>query len=134
MAFDWAEYLSLAEQLSRSNDESSQRTAISRAYYFAFHAARDRASANNYRRSEEETTHNSLWTHYERNNNADCRRIAFLGKRLHTRRVRADYKENYDRIAEDMVQVLIEARRCAQIIKDLPLQYPEIPPPRTYSV
>lgn len=37
--FDWADYLTLAERLASSSDEASQRSAISRAYYAAFHAA-----------------------------------------------------------------------------------------------
>lgn len=133
MAFEWTEFSNLAERLARSADEASQRTAISRAYYFAFHVANDRAIANNYRRPEDGTTHNSLWSHYERNSNAECRRIAFLGKRLHERRVRADYKESYDRIGDEMAQVLIDAKRCADIVRQLPSQYPETPPPRTFS-
>ncbi len=134
MAFDWLEFLNLAEQLSRNADEASQRSAISRAYYFAFHAANNRAVANNYRRPDDGTAHNSLWSHYERNVNPDCRRVAFLGKRLHEKRVRADYNGTYIRISEEMGTVLIDAKRCASMIEALPPQYPEDPPPRIYSV
>lgn len=133
MAFNWAEFFSLAEQLSRSTDEASRRTAISRAYYFVFHVADDRAKANNYRRPEDGTTHSSLWSYYERNNNADCKRIAFIGRRLHDRRVRADYKGDFNRIGEEMAQILIDAKRCADFVRKLPSQYPEDPPPRTFS-
>jgi len=39
--FDWHEFLALADELAaRSGDEAAVRTAISRAYYAAFHAGR----------------------------------------------------------------------------------------------
>jgi len=38
--FDWNGFLDLAERLAQGDDEASHRTAISRAYYFAFHRAR----------------------------------------------------------------------------------------------
>jgi uncharacterized protein (UPF0332 family) len=40
--FEWTDFLELAENLAaRQNDEAAARTAISRAYYAAFHAGRD---------------------------------------------------------------------------------------------
>jgi len=133
MGFNWAEYLELAERLCKSNDEASQRSAISRAYYSAFHAANNRALANNYRRSEDGTTHQSLWSYYERNPNEECQRIAIIGKRLLEKRVRADYRDTYARIGEELAEVLINARRCATMIAALPPQFPEEPPPRVFS-
>lgn len=38
--FEWRDYLTLAERLVKSQDEASARTAVSRAYYAAFHTAR----------------------------------------------------------------------------------------------
>lgn len=133
MAFKWTEFISLAERISNDADEASQRTAISRAYYFVYHAADDRAKANNYRRPEGGTSHDSLWSYYERNNNDECRRIAFLGRRLHQRRVKADYHDTYPRIGEEMVDVLLSARSCVSIVEGLPPQFPEEPPPRVRS-
>lgn len=37
--FDWLRFLSLAERLATNADEESLRSAISRAYYAAFHVA-----------------------------------------------------------------------------------------------
>lgn len=40
--FDWSAYLDLSDRLARRiGDEAAERSAISRAYYAAFHAARD---------------------------------------------------------------------------------------------
>jgi uncharacterized protein (UPF0332 family) len=39
--FEWIDFLELAEDLAaRQHDEAAARTAISRAYYAAFHAGR----------------------------------------------------------------------------------------------
>ena len=48
MSFDWTEYLNLADILVRdrasyTNEEACFRAAISRAYYYAFCSARNRA-------------------------------------------------------------------------------------------
>jgi uncharacterized protein (UPF0332 family) len=37
---EWASYLSLAHELAQRDDDASLRSAISRAYYAAFHSAR----------------------------------------------------------------------------------------------
>ena len=133
MAFAWLEYLNLAEQLSRSTDEASHRSAISRAYYFVYHVANSRAVANKYRRPEDATSHKSLWLHYDGTNNKECRTVAIIGQRLLQKRNRADYEDTYTRISEEMVSVLLDAKRCASIVQALPPQLPEDPPPRTYS-
>jgi uncharacterized protein (UPF0332 family) len=133
MAFNWLEYLNLAEQLSRSADEASHRSAISRAYYFVYHVANSRAVANHYRRSEDATSHRSLWLHYQRNNNLECKRIGVTGQRLLQRRNKADYEDSYIRIREEMVEVLLEAKGCASIVQALPAEFPEDPPPRVRS-
>ncbi len=40
MAFDWREFFLLAHELRNEPAESKQRTAIGRAYYYAYHAAK----------------------------------------------------------------------------------------------
>jgi glycerol-3-phosphate O-acyltransferase len=40
--FEWVDFLDLAEELAaRPDDEAAARTAVSRAYYAAFHTGRD---------------------------------------------------------------------------------------------
>jgi len=36
MPFDWKQYLSLADELSKRSEEAALRSAVSRAYYAAF--------------------------------------------------------------------------------------------------
>jgi uncharacterized protein (UPF0332 family) len=40
MPFDWNHFLNVAKTLAKAPDEASQRSAISRAYYAAFHTAK----------------------------------------------------------------------------------------------
>lgn len=44
MAFDWQEFLDLAEQLLESDSEAALRSAISRAYYSLFTPVTQRPS------------------------------------------------------------------------------------------
>lgn len=48
-SFSWSDYLSLAEELGKSVDEASLRTAVSRIYYYVYHLALSRAESNGFR-------------------------------------------------------------------------------------
>jgi uncharacterized protein (UPF0332 family) len=91
--FAWADYLSLAQALAQSKDEASQRTAISRAYYAAFHVARRHVA-----QTHPEVTlprhgavHDVVWTTLERGAREE-RAAAHGGKRLRQKRTLADYE------------------------------------------
>jgi hypothetical protein len=49
MPFDWFEYLQLADELGERAEEGALRSAISRAYYYVYHQALERAEANGFR-------------------------------------------------------------------------------------
>jgi len=49
MTFDWTEYLKLANELAKRNDEASLRSSISRAYYGVFCIARNILGYKNYK-------------------------------------------------------------------------------------
>jgi uncharacterized protein (UPF0332 family) len=67
MAFEWEDYLVLAEDLSTDNDEAALRSAVSRAYYAAFNIARDFLSINGFVVSENKASvHHEVWNEYER--------------------------------------------------------------------
>jgi len=133
MAFDWIEYLNLATELSTHPDEASQRTAVSRAYYFAYNIAKDRAIANQYSQPEDGSSHDNLWALYNRNSSSDgCKRLALLGGRMKRKRVIADYRQHFSRINEELAGVLEDARECHVIMKTLEHKYPEALP-RSWS-
>ena len=47
--FNWSGYLQLAEELGKRSDEASLRSALSRAYYYVYHLALERAEANDFK-------------------------------------------------------------------------------------
>ena len=72
MPFEWAMYLTLAEELATRPDEASQRTAISRAYYFVFNLAFARAESTAGRCPVKEGRHAWCWNKYMQSPDSDC--------------------------------------------------------------
>jgi hypothetical protein len=123
MAFNWNDFLSLAEQLALDNDEASQRTAISRAYYAVFNVACERAIQNC--GQPVGPKHVWCWQQYSRNPNRQCKRIGIDGDRLKKLRVRADYQSaTIHRLNETVADVLREA---TQFQEDLLVLQPHFP-------
>jgi uncharacterized protein (UPF0332 family) len=121
-AFNWSEYLRLANDLSGNADEGSHRSSISRAYYSVYHLASARAVANGY---ADQKSHAKLWLLYQGNTDRDCKRLAATGFRMKKERVDADYEITATRIGDRMNQQLIEANtfltRLAALSAALPL-------------
>jgi uncharacterized protein (UPF0332 family) len=93
MSFDWNEYLRLAQHLSGLANNAASRSAVSRAYYSAFHAASLSVESNkittNPRYSRDR--HLQIWNIYMDSANKECRRIGNSGQRLKWERQEADY-------------------------------------------
>ena len=101
MPFDWRQYLTLAEELSRksttpANLEARQRTAISRAYYAAF------VSARNYLRdykklpiSQTGEAHRDVAQQFRLNAEPNNQTIADNLRRLRLYRNQADYTDKF---------------------------------------
>jgi|SRR5208283_2442946 len=94
MSFNWSLYLQLAQHLAGSPDESAHRTAISRAYYSAFHAVNAHLIANNVVTDLQRPSHERVWSVYVKSSQLGCRQIGNVGFRLRNARVEADYKAN----------------------------------------
>jgi uncharacterized protein (UPF0332 family) len=92
MSFNWGLYLQLAQQLAGSVDESAHRTAISRAYYSAYHAVNDHLNANNVATDLQRPSHERVWSVYVKSAQPACKQIGNVGFRLKNARVEADYK------------------------------------------
>jgi len=93
MSFDWNEYLRLARQLGGTVDDAAKRSAVSRAYYSAFHAASLSLKTNKVATNPryERDRHLKVWDIYMRSMKRDCRRIGNSGQRLKFDRQDADY-------------------------------------------
>lgn len=90
--FDWSDYLVLARRLGDCDTEADQRTAISRAYYAAFHAARRHVMRTHTevalpRHGE---VHDMVWRTLEGGVRGE-RAAAHAGKRLRQKRTLSDY-------------------------------------------
>ena len=99
MSFDWTQFLGFAKALESSPDapgprEAALRSAISRAYYAAFHYALDRAAHEGYVVSGTGTDHFGVREHFQmhRPNRRRARIAVDLG-RLYDHRIRADYRD-----------------------------------------
>jgi uncharacterized protein (UPF0332 family) len=114
--FDWNQYLNLAAILSAKADEASQRTAISRAYYAAFHAATLHAKPNGYT----ERSHGRLWKMYSSDPNLNARRISALGNQMKKAREDADYLAAVPRITDIVTQQLADANSFVALLSQVP--------------
>jgi uncharacterized protein (UPF0332 family) len=122
--FNWNEYLNLARILSANGDEASQRTATSRAYYAAFHAATLHAKHNGYA----ERSHSRLWKMYSSDSEINARRISTLGYQMKKAREDADYVAAVPRISDIMTQQLADANKLAALLAQVPATSPQLLP------
>lgn len=91
--FDWDEFQDLAEELvRRRGDAAALRSAISRAYYAAFHSASEYVVGRGERLTFTGADHRSVWAWFRRPG-ADSlsREISDAGIRLRQARREADY-------------------------------------------
>lgn len=93
MSFDWNDYLQLAQTLYGQGNDAARRSAVSRAYYYAFHAASTALDTNKIVTNPKFTRdrHFRVWNIYIVSANKDCRRIGNKGQRLKLARQSADY-------------------------------------------
>lgn len=128
MPFDWNNFLVLAEDLARKDDEASKRSAISRAYYFVFHLAFARAESTAGPFREGEPSHQSCWNRYANTyvitHDRMCNQIWLVGDRMKRRRVKADYKDEIHRLDDEVTLTLEEARRFPTDLASLNSKYP----------
>jgi len=129
--FDWQNYLVLAQSLGAVNDEASQRTALSRAYYAVYHVAFERVLAVGHRipADEKVSTHKWCWDIYRNAVDAGCKQLGLDGDRLKGKRVKADYyAEDIKKLYETVLETLDEAARIRAAILALGPGLPPVPP------
>jgi uncharacterized protein (UPF0332 family) len=124
-AFDWSQYFQLAEELAKRTEESALRSALSRAYYYVYHLALQRAQANGFTALSGEGTHKQLWRTFNGSPEPDCRKLAEIASRLKEKRERADYEDNYRRLADEVPEVLADAQRLCNSVAAVESTSPE---------
>lgn len=96
MSFAWQEFRELAIWLLKARtDEASQRTAMSRAYYAAYHAASVFVRAHDLCPPTQQLTHERVWRLIRESGRPNCTDIAKLGSDLKRTRASADYRNPF---------------------------------------
>ena len=133
MSFDWNLYLVLAKKLAEGTDDAALRSAVSRSYYCVFNLAMIRAKSNEYRSKDDASSHDQLWSLYERNTeNADCKQVSLIGARMKRRRVNADYRTMYSNLKGEAEDAIEDAEACIKLLDGIPKEYPK-DVPRKFS-
>ena len=110
--------------MGKRSDEASLRSALSRAYYYVYHLAPERAEANDFKPIPGEGTHTQLWRLFNGSPEPACKNLANLAARLKEKRERADYNKNFNRIEEEVPEVLEDARNFAAQLARVDARHP----------
>ena len=119
MPFDWTGYRSVAESLKDKGDEASHRSAISRAYYYAYHQAVNfLAEHHGFQHSEARPAHDQVWREFE-HKGLTYKEVWFKGNQLKSLRVDADYRATAVIHAERVMTSLKLADRICQCLSQM---------------
>jgi len=110
--------------LANRTEESCLRTAVGRAYYYAFHLARKRVLDNGFPITQREDSHKQVWEKYSASPEFECKKLAEIAMRLKGKRQRADYEEHYPRLSDDAPQVVADAEDFAKRLARRPQRLP----------
>ena len=113
---DFRDFLPLADTLAKGTTEAEWRSASSRAYYAAFHVARQLLLALNFRVPQADRAHGYLWLRLSNAGVIAVQAAGSLLNDLRRERNRADYDEHRTisqslatqnvRFAEDVIREL----------------------------
>ncbi len=109
MAFDWKDYLSLAEELSLRSEESARRSAVSRAYYAAFCSARNHLKNQGTQISFSEDSHKIVWESFQKKGKTYAA-IYQNGNRLKNARRHSDYEDEIRNLSDSVAAALKDAK------------------------
>jgi hypothetical protein len=123
-SFSWPDYFTLAKELSVRTEEYCLRTAISRAYYYVYHLARQRIEDNQFTIARGENSHRQVWEKFEMDPDPRCQRLYVTAKKIHDKRKQADYDNPYPRIEGEFPAVIEMAQRFAQDLSRLDRRLP----------
>lgn len=109
MAFDWAEYQTLAERLRQEDNEAARRSAISRIYYSVFCRARNYLKNTGFPiTTMGPSSHQIVWNEFKKRGGT-FRGIGVNGHRLHENRKDADYEDEIT----NLISKVDDSFRCA---------------------
>ena len=118
--FTWVEYLELAERLvAWQGDPAAERSAISRAYYAAFHTAKAYFLVRGGRLTYRGGDHGLIAGWFKDSGDWEVRRIGFDLERLRRVRRIADYEDHFADLSSEAQAAAALARRTVDAISEL---------------
>lgn len=117
-SFSWSQFLDLADQLQSGGDEARFRTAVSRAYYAAFQAAKAYV-ARTYGLRGKGNIHDQTWNTLAGSMQPDEHLIGQWGGDLKRKRCRADYDLSPPVTSTIAMQAIAEARKVRDKLSKL---------------
>ncbi len=117
--FAWTNYLDLARRLASRPEatEASLRSAISRAYYAAFHKAAELLVGDGFELTRRGEDHQTVWNEFERNRPRLQKPIGVHGRKLRDDRRKADYDNPLPEDLHD--KTLYALKSAAKIIEEV---------------
>lgn len=114
--FAWEDFLALSDRLAVApDDEASQRTAIGRAYYAAYHTAAAFVRARGMLLGAH--THRRVWSAFAADADPDRGAVGAIGDVLRQRRQDADYRNPFPGdVAKDARDAIGEARAIIDLL------------------
>ena len=132
MEFDWREFLLLAHRLRHigADNEADHRTAVGRAYYYAYNEAlaEGRKLGYNPNAPSRLGVHRRLWQWYSSYPDPQVAALGVMGATLHARRIEADYHGDMSGDIRWQVQRQLEDTREFEILLARVADRPEPPP------
>lgn len=121
MNFSWDTYIDLAIRLeTESSDEASQRTAISRAYYAAFHVASEVVRTQELCPPGQRLTHDHAWRLFRVSDLPNGKEVAKLGFDLKDARVAADYRNPFPGdLTREVIDAIADATSIIALLRNL---------------
>lgn len=118
-AFDWSQYLVLAKELSTRTDEAALRSAISRAYYAAYHHAKSFCASKGIviTKSGANSDHFDLWDTFGKKAGTTFSNIHTRGDRLKRKRHNADYDNGIPALAVVVADSIKDADAIFYLLK-----------------
>jgi uncharacterized protein (UPF0332 family) len=112
-------FLEVADDLSTGSREADWRSAISRAYYAAFHKARRLLRHNGFAVPRGEQAHAYLWLRLSNSNHPDVNDAGQALNDLRTARNLADYDLDVPVVSPDAIDHVQVAAKIIQLLDDL---------------
>lgn len=115
------DFLDTARYLAARGTEADCRSAVSRAYYAAFHAARDLLTALRFQVPRADRAHNYLYVRLNNCGDAGVIHTAFLLNKLRGLRNQGDYDVRGPFLIADTLKFLADAEGIVQAFDGLTL-------------